>query len=161
MQCGKVWRGGWIRTVALGAGAGPVEDLNHRHSWRLCLLDARACWFAPVLQSGLPVRFGGSCSASLWAPGSEGLSFQLLCDVLQARHLRRRGTCRYQRPGTRFGEKPRWFSLLLLFAGTVLAGWPSGERKEGIKEMFISPFGMVLVSLYVWVSASLELSVSV
>lgn len=48
----------------------------------------------------------------------------------------------------------KWSALLLLFFGTVLAGWPSREKQGDVKQMFISPFGVVLVSLYVWISAS-------
>ncbi|CAK9038249.1 Probable UDP-sugar transporter protein SLC35A4 (Solute carrier family 35 member A4), partial [Durusdinium trenchii] len=46
----------------------------------------------------------------------------------------------------------KWCGLLLLFLGAVSAGWPSDSTLG--KRMHIDSFGVVLVILYVWVSAS-------
>ncbi|CAJ1367087.1 unnamed protein product [Effrenium voratum] len=47
----------------------------------------------------------------------------------------------------------KWCSLVLLFAGTVSAGWP--RESEGKREhMHIDTVGVFLVMIYVWVSAS-------
>merc|ERR1711971_980148 len=48
----------------------------------------------------------------------------------------------------------KWFSLVLLFAGAVLAAWPSEAFLSGSRHMHISSFGIFLVTVYVWVSAS-------
>jgi len=47
----------------------------------------------------------------------------------------------------------KWGSLLLLFLGAILAGRPSEALLHGGKQMHIDRFGMVLVTVYVWVSA--------
>lgn len=46
----------------------------------------------------------------------------------------------------------KWFALVLLFLGAVSAGWPS-DATSG-KRMHIDSVGVLLVILYVWVSAS-------
>jgi len=47
----------------------------------------------------------------------------------------------------------KWLALVLLFVGCCGAGWPStAESKE--KSTFIEPFGVLLIALYVCISAS-------
>lgn len=46
----------------------------------------------------------------------------------------------------------KWFALVLLFLGAVSAGWPSDPTLG--KRMHIDSVGVLLVILYVWVSAS-------
>lgn len=48
----------------------------------------------------------------------------------------------------------KWCALVLLFAGTVLAGWPSEQPADLAKRMYIDSVGVLLVTAYVWVSAS-------
>ena len=45
----------------------------------------------------------------------------------------------------------KWLSLVLLCVGTVIAGWPKDQTAE--KTMYIDSVGVLLVTLYVWVSA--------
>eukprot|EP00439_Symbiodinium_sp_Y106_P060509 s309_g8.t4 len=47
----------------------------------------------------------------------------------------------------------KWCGLLLLFVGAVSAGWPQEAPAEG-KRMHIDSFGVFLILIYVWVSAS-------
>jgi UDP-galactose transporter len=57
----------------------------------------------------------------------------------------------FQEPlGTR-----KWVALILLFCGTVLAGWPSDDKPDPTQKiMYIDTIGVFLVILYIWVSAS-------
>merc|ERR1712113_563452 len=49
----------------------------------------------------------------------------------------------------------KWTAICLLFLGTVLAGNPPSGKGDSSssKEMFIEPFGIVLVTAYVFISA--------
>lgn len=48
----------------------------------------------------------------------------------------------------------KWFSLMILLVGTVLAGWPSEKAGSESKQMYIDSVGVLLVMVYIWVSAS-------
>eukprot|EP00929_Paragymnodinium_shiwhaense_P106841 TRINITY_DN7260_c0_g1_i1.p1 TRINITY_DN7260_c0_g1~~TRINITY_DN7260_c0_g1_i1.p1 ORF type:complete len:276 (-),score=44.54 TRINITY_DN7260_c0_g1_i1:543-1370(-) len=45
----------------------------------------------------------------------------------------------------------KWWSLILLFVGCTVAGYPSGDKRNS---MYIEPFGFVLIALYVVISAT-------
>jgi len=54
--------------------------------------------------------------------------------------------------GAQIGTR-KWISLVLLFCGCCLAALPQDNGKES-STMYIEPFGIVLVSMYVCISAS-------
>lgn len=48
----------------------------------------------------------------------------------------------------------KWVALVVLFLGALLAGNPSGGHSEGgVRKMYITGFGLILITIYVWVSA--------
>jgi len=48
----------------------------------------------------------------------------------------------------------KWVSLVLLFLGCAGAGWPTASTGKATNGMYIEPFGLVLVSFYVVISAT-------
>lgn len=50
-------------------------------------------------------------------------------------------------------NRRKWGSLVLLFVGCSGAGWPTSSGAEVLDSMYIKPFGLVLISMYVNLSA--------